>query len=298
MPFDLIIFALILAVLFFDAILSMVALAGPFNCLDGQQFLSGSTGAHPSVHSVLGWAGGLILFLLVSQSLAALILRQKFSLTAVTFGVLNLALLVMTMRQVGLTWSYYNPGEPLAQYVQSLNRPIAVEWGVGMTDVDADIREQNNMLMFDRTAWTCIEGAGDSCLFLNEELGFTARRMVFSQCFSTELVRLNWQAFTDEPFPDHHPNTDVGFAYFDPEGRWIRPWKYYHPRTHTIEAALTEAQLQPSSIGWYELSELLWQQYEARPIQAEPLRPYTLEEIETIVARNWGDDRVHWRNDD
>ena len=79
MPFDLIIFALILAVLFFDAILSMVALAGPFNCLDGQQFLSGSTGAHPSVHSVLGWAGGLILFLLVSQSLAALILRQKFS---------------------------------------------------------------------------------------------------------------------------------------------------------------------------------------------------------------------------
>lgn len=291
MPFDLIIFTMILALTFFDRFLSVAALASGIGCDYGQQVMFGFTPQIPGTHNVLIWAGGLTCLLLLSQGIGALIERKKFSLTAITFGCLNALMLFAVMRQMGVSWAFFHPDEPLAAYIQASNRQIAMEYASDFFD---DRPKGEPRLKYDPSAWHCVSGNGEDCLYRNEELGLTARKMLIGQCFTEEINRLNWQALTDAPYPERHPNTDIDYVYFDPEGRWIRPSRWDHPNTKNVQAVLTEEQLQRSEYSWWEMEELLWDQYERRQQPSEPARPFTREEIDMMVANNWGDERPVW----
>ncbi|WP_300375378.1 hypothetical protein [Henriciella sp.] len=223
-------------------------------------------------------------------------MRQKFSITACMFGILNLVLLVLATRQIGYSWAFFHPDHPIAQHLHAQARPYVID---NVFSLNEENWTDPLNVFYDERAWECVDQNEYGCIFWNEGLKLTARPMLVSQCYSPELIRKNWAALIDRPFPENHSNTLIEYVYFDSQNRWIRPPGFLRPRTHELQQHLASHQLDESTPGWWLMQDLLYEQYlEREKAEAEKLRPYTRREIDMLVARNWGDERPVWWQDE
>lgn len=247
-------------------------------------------------HEPLIWIGILIVLLIVAHGAAVLIQRKPINFGTFAFGALNLVLVILAFRTLGLGWAIFHPTSDLAASINAGTRDINGRFNVEFTTWPD---ETGDMPRYHAASWSCTERVEGVCVFENAELGLTAQKRTIGQCYSAELSRLNWVAIFDRTYPVVPPNSDIGWVYFDSEGRWIRPPSWLHSETSFLESQLSDAQLRPSDLDYFDTMDRLWDQYERKSAaDEESLSPYTREEIELLVARNWGEDEPSWWPDD